>query len=235
LTDGIPRQKCEDSGELGASCLSLRPRKVGDRRFPSRADAASHWPPIHLLTRPADLRVGDSESSIGKKPSPGAGAAQCGDGDVGVVGGEAVAEGQREKHAEWRAALRLRIEQPGEEHRFRCRLSPPDRLARADQPGKIERFGRYGDRSFSRATQRRHLRRGRNSRRVIRSLIGSAENSASCRKRICPLTSRIIHLPFASRSGHHTPICAFSCPRVGLSLPLLLEKLTDSAIIKVAP
>ena len=62
LTDGIPRQKCEDSGELGASCLSLRPRKVGDRRSPSRADAASHWPPIHLLTRPADLRVRDSES-----------------------------------------------------------------------------------------------------------------------------------------------------------------------------
>jgi len=57
----------------------------------------------------------------------------------------------------------------------------------------------------SRAAQRRHLRRDRNSRRVIRSLIRSAENSASCRKRICPLTSRIIHLPFASRSGHHTP------------------------------
>jgi hypothetical protein len=67
----------------------------------------------------------------------------------------------------------------------------------------------------SRAAQRRHLRRDRNSRRVIRSLIRSAENSASCRKRICPLPSRIIHLPFASRSGHHTPICAFSCPRVG--------------------
>jgi hypothetical protein len=33
---------------------------------------------------------------------------------------------QREKHAEWRPALRLRIE----------------------QPGKIERFGRYGDRGF---------------------------------------------------------------------------------------
>jgi hypothetical protein len=37
--------------------------------------------------------------------------------------------------------------------------------------------------------------------------------------RLCPLTSRIIHLPFASRSGHHTPICASSCPRVGPSLP----------------
>ena len=34
-----------------------------------------------------------------------------------------------------------------------------------------------------------------------------------------PLTSRIIHLPLASRSGHPTPICAFSCPRVGSSLP----------------
>ena len=70
LTDGIPRQKCEDSGELGASCLSLRPRKVGDRRSPSRADAASHWPPIHLLTRPADLRVGDSESCTGSNQRP---------------------------------------------------------------------------------------------------------------------------------------------------------------------
>ena len=38
---------------------------------------------------------------------------------VGVVGGEAVAEGQREKHAKWRAALSLRIKQAGEEHRFR--------------------------------------------------------------------------------------------------------------------
>jgi hypothetical protein len=28
------------------------------------------------------------------------------------------------------------------------RLSPPNRLARTDQPGKIERFGRYGDRVF---------------------------------------------------------------------------------------
>ena len=69
-TDGIPRQKCEDSRELGASCLSLRPRKVGDRRSPSRADAASHWPPIHLLTRPADLRVGDSESCTGSNQRP---------------------------------------------------------------------------------------------------------------------------------------------------------------------
>ena len=30
----------------------------------------------------------------------------------------------------------------------RCRLSPPDCLAGTDQPGKIERFGRYGDRGF---------------------------------------------------------------------------------------
>ena len=87
--------------------------------------------------------------TIGKKPPPGAGAAQCGNGDVGVVGGEGVVEGSaRKTHAEWRAALRLRIEQAGEEHRFRCRLSPPDRLARTDQPGKIERFGRYGDPVF---------------------------------------------------------------------------------------
>src|SRR5580700_96748 len=38
--------------------------------------------------------------------------------------------------------------------------------------------------------EKRHLRRGRNSWRVIRSLIRFAENSASCRKRICPLTLR---------------------------------------------
>jgi hypothetical protein len=156
----------------------------------------------------------DVVGATGEKPPPGA-------------------ERQREKHAEWRAALRLGIKQAGEEHRFRCRLSPPDCLAGTDQLRKIERFGRYGDRCFH-AAQGRHLRRGRNSRRVIRLLIRSAENSASCRKRICPPTSRIIHLPFASRSGHHTPICASSCPRVGPSLPPILEKLTDSAIIKVA-
>src|ERR1700731_879356 len=40
----------------------------------------------------------DVVGAIGKKPPPGAGAAQCGDGEVGVVGGEGVAEGQREKH-----------------------------------------------------------------------------------------------------------------------------------------
>jgi hypothetical protein len=38
-----------------------------------------------------------------------------------------------------------------------------------------------------------------------------------------------------ARSGHHTPICAFSCPRVGHLSRQFLEKLTDSAIIKVAP
>jgi hypothetical protein len=47
---------------------------------------------------------------------------------------------------------------------------------------------------ISRAAQRRHLRRGRNSRRVIRSLIRSAENSASCRKRICPHHSSAFRL-----------------------------------------
>ena len=121
--------------------------------------------------------------TIGKKPPPGAGAAQCGNGDVGVVGGEGVVEGSaRKTHAEWRTALRLSVEQAGEEHRFRCRLSPPDRLARTDQPGKIERFGRYGDRSFSRAAQRRHLRRGRNSRRVIRSLVRSPRTQPAPRR-----------------------------------------------------
>src|SRR4029077_12818314 len=68
--------------------------------------------------------------------------------DVRVVGGEAVAEGQREKNAEWRATLRLRVKQAGEEHRFCRRLAPPDCLAGTDQLGEIERFGRYGDRGF---------------------------------------------------------------------------------------
>src|SRR6202030_3637726 len=85
-----------------------------------------------------------------------------------------------------------------------------------------------------RAAQGRHLGRGRNSRRVSRSLIRSAENSASCRKRICPLTSRIIHLPFASRSGHHTRYAPLPVRgSVHLSRQFL-EKLTESAIIKVA-
>jgi hypothetical protein len=65
-----------------------------------------------------------------------------------VVGAKSVAEGQREKHAEWRTTVHLSVEQAGEEHWFRCRLSPPDCLAGTDQPGKIERFGRYGDRGF---------------------------------------------------------------------------------------
>ena len=52
------------------------------------------------------------------------------------------------KDAEWRTALRLGIEQAGEEHRFRRRLGPPDCLAGTDQPGKIERFWRYRDRGF---------------------------------------------------------------------------------------
>src|SRR3984893_2233087 len=90
----------------------------------------------------------DVIAAPGGKPPPVAGAAQCGDRDVGVVGAKGVAEGQREKQAEWRTALRLRVEQAGEEHRFRCRLSPPDGLAGTDQLGKIERFGRYGDRGF---------------------------------------------------------------------------------------
>jgi len=77
--------------------------------------------------------------------------------------------------------------------------------------------------------------KSRNSRRVIRSLIRSAENSASCRKRICPPHFReITHLPFASRSGHHTRYAPLPVRgSVHLSRQLL-EKLTESAIIKVA-
>jgi len=53
-----------------------------------------------LDTRPANIgNIGrhDVVGAAGEKPSPGAGAAQRGDGDVGVAGGEGVAEGQREK------------------------------------------------------------------------------------------------------------------------------------------
>src|ERR1700720_2406694 len=89
-------------------------------------------------------------------------------------------------------------------------------------------------RTSPRACQGRHPRRGRNSRRVIPSLIRSAENSASCWKRICPLTSRIIRLPFAPRSGHHTRYAPLPVRgSVHLSRQFL-EKLTESAIIKVA-
>jgi len=81
-----------------------------------------------LDTRPliSEILAGMTLSAAGEKPPPGAGAAQCGDGDFGVVGAKGVAEGQREKHAEWRTALRLSVEQASEEHRLRCRLSPPD-------------------------------------------------------------------------------------------------------------
>src|ERR1700736_1277962 len=90
----------------------------------------------------------DVVGAAGEKPPPGAGAAQCGDDNVGVIRGEAVAEGQREKNAEWRATLRLRVKQADEEHWFCRRLGPPDCLAGTDQLGEIERFGRYGDRGF---------------------------------------------------------------------------------------
>ena len=49
-----------------------------------------------------------------------------------------------------------------------------------------------------------------------------------------PLTSRIIHLPLASRSGHHTRYAPLPVRgSVHLSRQFL-EKLTESAIIKVA-
>src|ERR1700730_5138169 len=82
----------------------------------------------------------DVVGAVGEKPPPGAGAAQCGDSDVRVVGGEAVTEGQREKNAEWRAALRLRVKQAGEEHRLRRRLGPSDFFPRPGRSwGKISR------------------------------------------------------------------------------------------------
>ena len=88
------------------------------------------------LVRTADLQQnyvnrqaasGDQTADIGnirrhyvigapdKKPPPGAGAAQRGDGDVGMAGSKCLAECQREEHAEVRAALRLGIEQAREE------------------------------------------------------------------------------------------------------------------------
>src|ERR1700757_132493 len=65
-----------------------------------------------------------------------------------MAGGECVAECQRKKHSELRAALRLGIKYAGEKHWLRRRLGPADRLAEADQLGKIERLGRYCDRGF---------------------------------------------------------------------------------------
>src|SRR5260370_24052189 len=70
-------------------------------RFVRAADLQQHKVDRQTATgyQAADIgNIGrhDVVGAIGKKPPPGAGAAQCG--DVGVVGGEAVAEGQREKH-----------------------------------------------------------------------------------------------------------------------------------------
>jgi hypothetical protein len=94
-----------------------------------------------------------------------------------VVGGEAVAEGQREKNAEWRAALRLRIKQAGEEYRFRRRLSPPDCLAGTDQLGKIERLGRYGDWGFH-APLRNAISPGANARTFPNRTVASRGKAA---------------------------------------------------------
>ena len=120
----------------------------------------------------------DVVGAIGEKPPPGAGAAQCGDGDVRVVGGEAVAEGQREKHAKWRAALSLRIKQAGEEHRFRRRLRPPDCLAETDQLGKVERVGCYRDRGCHAPAQGSHLTR-RNGRTFFHHTVASPQKAAN--------------------------------------------------------
>ena len=128
------------------------------------------------LVRTADLQqhdvdrqaaVGDETADIGnvgrhdivgavrEKPPSGAGAAQRGDGDVRVPGGERVAEGQRKEHAERRTAFRLGIEHARQEYGFRRRFGPADSLAGTDQPGKIERFGRRCDGSFHALPERR--------------------------------------------------------------------------------
>src|SRR6202022_32850 len=176
----------------------------------------------------------DVVGAIGEKPPPGAGAAQCGDRDVGVVGAKGVAEGHREKQAEWRTALRLSVEQAGEEHRFRCRLSPPDCLAGTDQPGKIERFGRYGDRGFhaplrdaiSEEVETRGAASGHSSvpprtqHHAGREYAPSLRESFICLSRPGPVTIPR-YAPLPVRWSVH------------LSRQFL-EKLTDSAIIKVA-
>src|SRR6266481_6080453 len=88
-------------------------------RFVRAADLHQHEVDRQAATEYEAADIGnigryDVVGAAGEKPSPCAGAAQCGDGDVGVVGGEAVAEGQREKNAEWRATLRLRVKQAGD-------------------------------------------------------------------------------------------------------------------------
>jgi hypothetical protein len=54
--------------------------------------------------------------------------------------------------------------------------------------GKIERVGRYDDRGFHAPFRDAISEEVKNLRRVSQSLIRSAENSASCRKKICPVT-----------------------------------------------
>ena len=68
-------------------------------------------------------------------------------------------------------------------HRFRCRLSPPDSLAGTDQPGKIERFGRYGDRSFH-APLRAAI--SRNARTSPNRAVASRERAANPGSRGAP-------------------------------------------------
>src|SRR6202048_930677 len=120
------------SGPL--TCSSTR--SIGRRPLDTRPLISEILAGMTLSPRPA------------KKRRPAPAPPTAGTGTVGGVGAKGVAEGQREKQAEWRTTLRLSVEQAGEEHRFRCRLSPPDCLAGTDQPGKIERFGRYGGRGF---------------------------------------------------------------------------------------
>src|SRR5580704_1319360 len=113
--------------------------------------------------------------------------------------------------------------------------APPDRLARTDQPGKIERFGRYGDRGFhaplsdaiSEEVETRGASSGHSSapprtqHHAGREYAPSLRESFICLSRPGPVTIPR-YAPLPVRGSVHLSRQS-------------LEKLTECAIIKVAP
>ena len=105
------------------------------------------WP-LAIRSHKSEMLADDVAGITGKEPPCRAAAAQGGHRHVRMIGGEIAGEGQGEEHPERRAARRLAVQQPGEEHRLGGGLRPPHRIALTDQPGEIERLGGDCDRCF---------------------------------------------------------------------------------------